>query len=129
MSASPPLTLRFHLWLEQQEKIFMGMGRAMLLDRIERHGSLRQAAADMKMSYRAAWGKLKAAEESIGGPLVQKTAGRRYQLTPLGREIAHQFLRLQDEIEIFAQAKAQDIFGGEVLFYAQAYPEDETVKR
>jgi len=121
------LTMRLHLWFERDEKIFLGIGRALLLEKIEQHGSLRQAATDMKMSYRAAWGKLKAAEESIGKPLVQKVKGKgqRYELTPVGRQLARQFLQLQDEIEAFAQAKAQDIFGQDVLFYAEAYPESK----
>lgn len=119
------LTLRLHLWFEREQKIFLGIGRALLLEKIEQHGSLRQAATDMKMSYRAAWGKLKAAEESIGKPLVQKVKGKgqRYELTPVGRQLSRQFLQLQDDIEAFAKVKAQEIFGENVQFYAEAYPE------
>ncbi|PKN43729.1 MAG: ModE family transcriptional regulator [Deltaproteobacteria bacterium HGW-Deltaproteobacteria-18] len=119
------LTLRLHVWFERNEKIFLGIGRALLLEKIEECGSLRQAATDMKMSYRAAWGKLKAAEESIGKPLVQKIKGKgqRYELTPVGRQLARQFLQLQSDIETYAKGKAQDIFGEEVQYYADAYPE------
>ena len=74
------LTLRLHVWFEREEKIFLGIGRALLLEKIEEYGSLRQAATEMKMSYRAAWGKLKAAEESIGKPLVQKIKGKGQRL-------------------------------------------------
>lgn len=121
------LTLRMHLWFERDEKIFMGIGRAMLLEKIEACGSLRQAATEMKMSYRAAWGKLKAAEDSIGKPLVQKVKGKgqRYELTPLGRQLARQFMQLQGEIEAYAKGKAQDIFGEDVQYYADAYPESK----
>ncbi len=52
------LILRLHVWFERDEQIFLGIGRAMLLDKIEQYGSLRQAATEMKMSYRAAWRKL-----------------------------------------------------------------------
>ena len=119
------LTMRLHLWFERDEKIFLGIGRALLLGKIEEHGSLRQAATDMKMSYRAAWGKLKAAEESIGKPLVQKVKGKgqRYELTPVGRQLSRQFLQLQQDIEVFAKTKAQEIFGENVQYYADAYPE------
>jgi molybdate transport system regulatory protein len=126
MTQSPDsLTMRLHIWFERDEKIFLGIGRALLLEKIEQYGSLRQAATDMKMSYRAAWGKLKAAEESIGKPLVQKVKGKgqRYELTPVGRQLSRQFLQFQHEIETFAQAKAEEIFGGTVRFYADAYPE------
>jgi molybdate transport system regulatory protein len=123
------LTMRLHIWFERDEKIFLGIGRALLLEKIEQHGSLRQAATDMKMSYRAAWGKLKAAEVSIGKPLVQKVKGKgqRYELTPVGRQLSRQFLQLQHDIEAFAQAKAEDIFGGTVRFYADAYPDTVSV--
>ena len=119
------LTMRLHIWFERDEKIFLGIGRALLLEKIEEYGSLRQAATEMKMSYRAAWGKLKAAEESIGKPLVQKVKGKgqRYELTPVGRQLARQFLQLQNDIETFAKTKAQDIFGENVQYYADAYPE------
>jgi len=119
------LTMRLHLWFERDEKIFLGIGRALLLEKIEECGSLRQAATEMKMSYRAAWGKLKAAEESIGKPLVQKVKGKgqRYALTPVGRQLARQFMQRQHDVETFAKAKAQELFGENVQYYADAYPE------
>lgn len=124
-AGNEPLTMRLHLWFERDEKIFLGIGRALLLEKIEEHGSLRQAATDMKMSYRAAWGKLKAAEESIGKPLVQKVKGKgqRYELTPVGRQLARQFMQLQHDVEAFAKSKAQELFGDNVQYYADAYPE------
>ena len=119
------LILRLHVWFEREEKIFLGIGRALLLEKIEEYGSLRQAATEMKMSYRAAWGKLKAAEESIGKPLVQKIKGKgqRYELTPVGRQLARQFQQLQSDIESYAMSKARDIFGEDVQYYSDAYPE------
>jgi molybdate transport system regulatory protein len=124
-TAGETLTMRLHLWFERDEKIFLGIGRALLLEKIEEFGSLRQAATEMKMSYRAAWGKLKAAEESVGKPLVQKVKGKgqRYELTPVGRQLARQFMQLQDDVETFAKAKAQELFGDRVQYYADAYPE------
>ncbi len=122
---SEALILRLHVWFERNEQIFLGIGRAMLLDKIEQYGSLRQAATEMKMSYRAAWGKLKAAEESIGKPLVQKVKGKgqRYELTPVGRQLCKQFLQLQNDIEAYARVRAQEVLGEPVLVYAEAYPE------
>ena len=45
-----------NLWLETTEGVLFGMGRAELLDKIEECGSLKKAAEEMGMSYRAAWG-------------------------------------------------------------------------
>jgi hypothetical protein len=57
--------------------------------------------------------------------LVQKVKGKgqRYELTPVGRQLARQFLQLQSDIETYAKTKAQDIFGENVQYYADAYPE------
>lgn len=124
-AAGETLTMRLHLWFERDEKIFLGIGRALLLEKIEEYGSLRQAATEMKMSYRAAWGKLKAAEESIGKPLVQKVKGKgqRYELTPVGRQLARQFMQLQHDVETYARSKARELFGDNVQYYADAYPD------
>ena len=42
-------TVRMHLWLESGESVYFGMGRLMLLDMIEEHGSLRKAAEAIGM--------------------------------------------------------------------------------
>ncbi len=52
-----------------------GDGRQALLERIERMGSIRAAAGEMGMSYRAAWGKIKATEEGLGFKLLERRIG------------------------------------------------------
>jgi len=51
-----PVRLRYKVWLEHEElgKAF-GDGPLEVLERVERSGSLRQAAAEMGMSYNKAW--------------------------------------------------------------------------
>ena len=80
-------TVRMHLWLESGESVYFGMGRVMLLDMIEQHGSLRKASEAMGMSYRAAWGKLRATEDALGVVLVESSGTRRggCHLTQAGR--------------------------------------------
>lgn len=80
-------TLRLRVWIEQEEKTYIGIGSTLLLQHVEELGSLRKAAAELGMSYRRAWGKLKNAEERIGQPLVEKTKGKgqRFNLSPLAR--------------------------------------------
>lgn len=63
------------VWLEIDENVIFGDGRQMLLKAIEETGSIRQAASKLGMSYRAAWGKLKATEERLGLELINKKAG------------------------------------------------------
>ena len=69
--------IRLHLWMESGGGTVFGMGRLQLLERIETCGSLKAAAEDLGMSYRAAWGKLKASEEALGIALVEKLGGNK----------------------------------------------------
>lgn len=46
------------LWIDKDEKGFLGKGRIELLRQIDVHGSLSKAAKAMKMSYKAAWDSL-----------------------------------------------------------------------
>ncbi len=66
--------LRSKIWLEDRGKIF-GDGPCELLEKVDRMGSLRQAAVDMKMSYRQAWDLIRMLEENLGFPLMERQAG------------------------------------------------------
>ena len=59
-------TIRLHLWLETSQGVYFGLGRALLLARIDQYGSLQKAADALGMSYRAAWGKIKKTEKCWG---------------------------------------------------------------
>ncbi|MGE4553181.1 MAG: winged helix-turn-helix domain-containing protein [Desulfovibrionaceae bacterium] len=100
-------TLRLHLWLEAEEGMVFGMGRLLLLEQVARCGSLKAAAEQMNMSYRAAWGKIKATEQVLGRALIEKGRGNhgRYQLTAYGRELMDSFAGLFREVEAFAVAR------------------------
>ena len=102
-------TVRVHIWLESEHKAFIGLGRALLLRRIQDTGSLKGAAESLNMSYRAAWGKLKASEEALGVALVEKVGGNKSgcRLTPKGRELAASFRRWFAEVERHAVARAE----------------------
>jgi len=43
------------LWIEDEDGRLLGPGRVELLERIAASGSIRQAALQMKMSYKQAW--------------------------------------------------------------------------
>ena len=114
-----------HLWLESGESVYFGMGRVMLLDMIEEHGSLRKAAEALGMSYRAAWGKLRATEDTLGLVLVESAGTRRggCRLTPDGRMIREKFRAWFDAVEKVALDQARDIFPESVQSY------DDKVRR
>lgn len=108
-SSAPQPILRLHVWLELANGHFFGLGRAQLLQRIQQHGSLSKAAEEMRMSYRAAWGKIKSTEEIMGIRLVEKVGGNKsgFRLTEEGRRIMEQFLDWYADVEKKALKSAQ----------------------
>ena len=62
------------------------MGRLKMLEAIERHGSIQAAAKELKMSYRALWGRITATENRMGRLLLTRNiggaSGGGSQLTP-----------------------------------------------
>lgn len=66
---------RLKLWIEREGRIVMSEYRLRLLEHVRETGSLAQAAARMRLSYRRAWGKIKELEQNLGFPLVQSEAG------------------------------------------------------
>ncbi|HEY8950038.1 MAG TPA: LysR family transcriptional regulator [Rhizomicrobium sp.] len=69
----------------------LGPGKISLLEKIQETGSIRGAAAALKMSYRRAWLLVQALEKTFGAALlVAATGGRKgggTALTPLGKQV------------------------------------------
>jgi len=104
-----------NIWLHSKGETVFCQGRSMLLEGIKEHGSLRQSAKSLGMSYRAAWGKLKKTQDILGFELVVLTKSRpqHYELTPRGEEILAAFKAWRDKVESFAAREAallQDLF-------------------
>ncbi len=78
MSGKP--AIRIKLWLEEDGRVLFGEGRLELLRALSEHGSLAAAARALNMSYRAAWGRLRASEERLGFALVEQEGGGRSPL-------------------------------------------------
>lgn len=117
--------IRLHLWLEGPEGTLFGMGRLQLLDRIEICGSIKAAAEELGMSYRAAWGKLKASEEALGCPLIEKIGGNKSgcRLTEEGRSLAESYRIWFAEVERHAVSRAKTLFPfGCELFQNRNHP-------
>jgi molybdate transport system regulatory protein len=93
------MDLKVKWWLEKDGGLVLGKGRCMLLEAIDRQGSLREAARVCGISYRAAWGKLRASEERLGEALVETRAGKRgMRLTPRARQLLKIFHRIDQKL-------------------------------
>ena len=92
------LKLKYKIWIEKEgEKVF-GDGPLDILHRIERSGSLRQAAEEINMSYSQAWNLMKDLEKRLGFNLLKrKVGGERGG----GSEITEEARELMMKFEIF----------------------------
>jgi molybdate transport system regulatory protein len=106
-------TMRLHLWLETGDGLFFGFGRTQLLEKIDQYGSLKRAAEEMGMSYRAAWGKIMKTEEVLGFKVIERAGSSNkagYHLTESGKMLLEKFKFWFDEVEKNALTKAAEIF-------------------
>ena len=107
-----PPVVRLRLWLETEDGMFFGAGRGMLLEAVDRFGSLKKAAEHLGMSYRAAWGKIRKTEKVLGVQLIEQAGSRKggHTLTPGGRLLMEKFGEWFDAVEASAVKKARELF-------------------
>lgn len=103
MNTATPFSIRSKVWIEAEDgKVIFGLGRFRILSAIDRCGSINAAAKELKMGYRAIWGKIKATEEGLGQPLLIRNAGGRTgggsELTPLARTLLREFKKMHAHI-------------------------------
>jgi len=97
------MEIRHKIWLEKDGKVIFGSGRYELFKVIEESHSLNAAAKKLNMSYRAAWGRVKASEERLGMKLVERAQGKGMHLTDEAVELFKQFGQLEQKTGTFLQ--------------------------
>jgi molybdate transport system regulatory protein len=114
--------VRLRLWLETEDGMFFGTGRGMLLEAVDRFGSLKKAAEHLGMSYRAAWGKIKRTEKVLGVVLIEQAGSRNggHRLTPGGRLLMDKFREWYEAVENSAVDKARELFPWACLSFKEA---------
>jgi molybdate transport system regulatory protein len=99
---SPEIKVAYRIWLVSKGKAF-GTGPYELLKGIEQTGSLRQAAIEMEMSYRKAWGLFRDCEKKLGFSLIDKKvgglSGGYSRITPEGKEFMKSYEKFHSEVE------------------------------
>jgi molybdate transport system regulatory protein len=100
------LKLRYKIWIEKDgEKVF-GDGPLDILHRVERAGSLRQAAEEINMSYSQAWNLIKDLEKRLGFNLLKrKVGGERGG----GSEITEEARELMIKFKLFREEAGQSL--------------------
>lgn len=101
------------IWIETEEGPFLGYGRIELLQKIGELGSLRKAAAEMKISYRQAWDFVDQMNKRTSKPLVVSERGGKNGggalLTPEGQQAIQLFNDLNASFQEFLAAKAAEM--------------------
>lgn len=109
-----PLQVRSKVWLEVDGEPLLGDGRERLLRLIEECGSINAAAQRMGLSYRRAWGLLRAMEEKLDTPLLHRekggSGGGSSVLTAEALVLLERFDRLRAGLNQIIDARFADIF-------------------
>ena len=96
------MKLNYKLWLEENERLF-GDGPCQILELVDQLGSLRQAAAEINMSYSQAWKLIRKLEKRLGFKLLDKkvggSSGGGSELTEKGRILTENFSEFRKEAE------------------------------
>lgn len=97
------LTPHLKVWLEADGRPAFGDGKLTWLEAIDETGSLRAAAARLRMSYRGLWHRLRVMEQRLGTPLVTRQTGGAggggMTLTDAGRALVRDYRRFRCGIE------------------------------
>lgn len=103
------MEIKCKIWIEKKGKVIFGKGRDNILKAIEEQHSLNAAAKELGMSYRAAWGRLKASEERMEKKLVETGVKEKsLHLTEQARTIIGRFEILERDVENLLKAAEQD---------------------
>lgn len=107
------MEIKLRIWIEKDGQLVFGRGREILLLAIDETGSLSQATKKLNMSYRGAWGRLKASETRLGLKLTERSGKKKrgMELTKEGRDLLEKYRMLRKETEEFLSSRAKDIFG------------------
>ncbi len=101
----PNYVTRGRIWVEKDGELYMGRGRAMLLEHIDNLGSIAAAARSMQLSYRNAWLWVEAMNRLAPAPLVEKATGGvgggQARLTEEGRKVTNEYKELRAKFEEF----------------------------
>ena len=93
------LDIRSKIWIEAGGEPVFGRGRRFLLEAIDSHGSINQAAQEVDISFRKAWCHIKAMEERLGVKLVDRQTGGKNGGGAVLTADARQFLKKYEVLE------------------------------
>ncbi len=113
----PDFKIKSKVWLESEQGRVFGDGPSMLLEYVEKLGSLRQAAKEMEMSYAQALEIINMIEENLGYTVVARqvggSSGGGSYLTKDGKELLEKYKAFRTELTQEMEKSYNKYFGGE----------------
>jgi molybdate transport system regulatory protein len=108
------IQIRSKVWIEVEGEPVFGRGRRFLLEAIDSHGSINQAAKEVDISFRKAWGHIKAMEDRLGVKLVERQTGGKNgggaALTADARKFLKKYETLEKGIQEFVDKRFRKVF-------------------
>jgi molybdate transport system regulatory protein len=108
------MKVRSKVWLEEENGLVFGSGKAMILKYIKETGSIAKAAKKLNMSYRHAWSYIKSAEKRMGRPLIECARGGRDKggtvLTDYAENLLKKFIKLEEKVTSHTDRLYKEIF-------------------
>ncbi|PTR01173.1 molybdate transport system regulatory protein [Mucilaginibacter yixingensis] len=105
--------LNGRIWMEIDGEQMLGPGRVELLERIQASGSLRQAAIQMKMSYKQAWDIINHLNSQLDAPVVISHRGGKgggtAVVTDQGIQLIQEFHCLQQKFHDFLIENSKNV--------------------
>ena len=99
--------VRGRIWLEKDGELYMGWGRVVLLEHIDKFGSIAAAAKSMRLGYRNAWLWVEAMNRLAPAPLVEKSTGGvgggYARLTEEGQRVIAEYKELRARFQEFLE--------------------------
>jgi molybdate transport system regulatory protein len=103
--------IKARVWIEKDGELYLGWGRVLLLEKLDKLGSIAAAAREMKLTYRNAWLWIDSMNRLAPSPLVEKTiggeGGGRTILTEEGQKAVKLYRNLQNRLRKIIEQDAK----------------------
>ncbi len=113
ISGNETYNAKGRIWIEINNKTFIGEGKALLLEKTAELGSLRKAAADLNISYRKAWYSLNQMNKTAETPLITLKHGGKQggiaEISEFGEKVLKKFKRLKMEFSAFLDEQTKSL--------------------
>ncbi|MGB9767275.1 MAG: winged helix-turn-helix domain-containing protein, partial [Sulfurihydrogenibium sp.] len=101
------------VYLDVDKKGYLGKGRVLLLELIDKYGSISKAAKELGMSYKAAWDMIDAINNLSPYPVVESKSGGKgggkTVLTEYGKKLIRDYKLIENLINKISQEITENL--------------------